>query len=76
MELLALGQAEPEEVIGVGARALVLLRVGDPAGLNVAALRRKDGQNYITICQGALNAERSTSGMEKKPVRSRVWHIV
>jgi hypothetical protein len=38
MELLGLGQAEPEQIVGVGAGALVLLGIGHPAGLNVAAL--------------------------------------
>ncbi len=46
VELLALGQAEPQEIVGVGAGALVLLGVGHPAGLNVAALQREQDQRH------------------------------
>ncbi len=38
MQLLALGKTEPEQVIHVGAASSALLRLGDPASLDVASL--------------------------------------
>jgi hypothetical protein len=76
VELLALGETEPEQVELVGAPHGALLRLGDPPGLDVARLRSSrrvwgtSGSAMVFAFQGAAHLHASPDkGPPSKPSR-------